>query len=91
MYRFIDPLKGGRDGAGWPWAVDLSGRDVSDVIAAVDGVELVTDVALFDVDLRGGPNQAGERIGSALDVVPLGADSLFLSFQHQVVIEHERG
>jgi predicted phage baseplate assembly protein len=86
LYRFLSPIDGWSNGKGWPFGMALSTRDVEHLLSQVPGVHRVVDLALFEVDLRGGPDHAGQRIGLDRDVVPLGPDSLFMSHQHQVVV-----
>ena len=81
LYRYINPLHGGADGEGWPFAADLNAADVQQVIAAVDGVERVDQTLFFEVDLR---NEL--RLGAAREIIRLEEDSLFLSSGHQVVV-----
>ncbi|MFN0030038.1 MAG: putative baseplate assembly protein [Acidimicrobiales bacterium] len=71
----------GDGGDGWPFETDLNGAAVSQLLGSIDGVERVEEVALFEFDLRN-----GTRTGAALDVVRLGADSLFLSAAHRIVV-----
>ncbi len=81
LTQYINPLVGGQDGAGWPFDADLSFAAVSQLIDAVDGVDRVDEVLLFEYDLR-----TGRRLGSGRDIIRLGPDSLFLSAAHQVVV-----
>jgi predicted phage baseplate assembly protein len=86
LYRFLSPIEGGWERDGWRFDADLSTRDLEILLAGLPGVRRVEDLALFEVDLRGGPERTGQRIGLDRDVVPLATDSLFMSFQHQVVV-----
>lgn len=79
--RYVNPLVGGADGAGWPFDADLTSAAVAQVIEAVEGVERVEEVVLFEYDLR-----TGRRIGSGRDTLRLDPHSLFLSAQHRVVV-----
>lgn len=81
LTRYVNPLTGGSDGAGWPFDADLSFAAVSQLVEAVDGVERVDEVLLFEYDLR-----TGRRLGSGRDIIRLAPDSLFLSAAHQVVV-----
>jgi predicted phage baseplate assembly protein len=40
---FLDPLSGGPDGNGWPFGRDVNRTELMAVIAAVTGVDLVTE------------------------------------------------
>jgi len=81
LYRFINPLLGGIDGAGWPFDTDLNSATLYQLLEAVEGVERVDEVLLFEYDLRN-----NERVGFARELVKLERDSLFLSAGHRVVV-----
>lgn len=81
IYRYVNPLLGGPDGNGWPFDADLSAANVFQVLEAVEGVERVEEVLLFEYDLRN-----GERIGYGREVINLERDSLFLSAFNRVVV-----
>ena len=51
------------------------------MLEAVEGVERVEEVLLFEYDLRN-----RRRLGAGRDVLPLDRHSLFLSADHQVVV-----
>jgi len=82
LYDYINPLTGGPDGHGWPFDADLNSALVFQLLDAVEGVERVDEVLFFEYDLR---NQ--ERLGFGKELVKLGPDSLFLSSNHQVVVQ----
>lgn len=81
LTRYINPLTGGTEGSGWTFDTDLNSATVAQLLEAVDGVERVEEVVLFEYDLR-----TGRRIGSGRDVIRLDRHSLFLSAGHQVVV-----
>jgi predicted phage baseplate assembly protein len=81
IYRYVNPLLGGPDGNGWSFDADLSAANVFQVLEAVEGVERVEEVLLFEYDLRN-----GERIGYGREVINLERDSLFLSAFNRVVV-----
>jgi predicted phage baseplate assembly protein len=81
LTRYVNPLTGGPEGDGWPFDADVNAGTVAQLIEAVEGVERVEEVLLFEYDLR-----TGQRLGSGRDVVRLDRDSLFLSATHQVVV-----
>lgn len=81
LYRFLNPLAGGPDGHGWAFDADLNSPAVFQMLEAVEGVERVEEVLFFEYDLRN-----HERVGFGKELVKLGADSLFLSTNHQVVV-----
>lgn len=86
LYRFVHPTLGGRSGTGWPFGEALHTAPIAEMLRAVPGVEDVIDVLLFEYDLRGGTEAAGQRVGAGRDVIPLDEHSLFLSAHHQVVV-----
>lgn len=81
LYRFINPLVGGVDGNGWGFDTDLNVTSLYQLLEAIEGVERVDEVLLFEYDLRN-----NERIGFGRELVKLEADSLFLSAAHRVVV-----
>ncbi len=81
LCRFINPLTGGVEGTGWPFAADLNVATITQLLESVDGVERVEEALLFEYDLR-----SGTRLGSAKEVIRLDRQSLFLSARHQVVV-----
>jgi predicted phage baseplate assembly protein len=81
LYRYLNPLEGGPDGAGWQWDVAISTASLTAVVAEVRGVVAVDELVMFAVDLRN-----GERIGEAKEALRLDQRSLFLGFKHRVVV-----
>lgn len=81
LTRFINPLTGGPDGTGWPFDVDLNAAVVTQLLEAVEGVERIDEVLLFEYDLRN-----ARRLGAAKDVLRLDEHSLFLSKANEVVV-----
>lgn len=81
LYRYIHPLEGGPDGTGWPMDTDLNAAGISQLIEAIEGVDRVEEVLLFEYDLR-----TGTRHGAAKERIRLAESSLFLSAAHQVVV-----
>lgn len=81
LYQFLNPLKGGPDGGGWPFEADLNAAAVYQMLEAVEGVERVDEVLFFEYDLRN-----DVRVGRSRELVKLETDSLFLSANHQVVV-----
>lgn len=79
--RFVHPLVGGADGAGWPFGQTLTATAVAQVAESVDGVLAVDEVALFGYDLRN-----GVRVGEGRESLAIGADTLLLSAEHRVVV-----
>ncbi len=81
LYRYVNPLVGGPDGTGWPFDHDLNAAPLAQMLEAVEGVERVDEVLLFEYDLR----RAG-RYGPGRELIRLDRQSLFLSAGHQVVV-----
>ena len=81
LYTLLDPLVGGTGQDGWPFDLGLSASWLAEQLEAIDGVERVEEVLLFEADLR-----TGERRGRGREFLTLDARSLFLSLRHQVVV-----
>lgn len=81
LYRFVNPLTGGPDGNGWPFDVELTAASVAGMLEAVDGVERVEEVLLFEYDLR-----TGTRLASGRESIRPEPHTLFLSRAHSVVV-----
>jgi predicted phage baseplate assembly protein len=81
LTRYIHPLLGGADGAGWLFDADLNAAAIAQLLESVEGVDRVDEVQLFEFDLR-----SGQRIGAGRDVIRLDEHSLFLSGAHRVVV-----
>jgi hypothetical protein len=79
--RFINPLTGGSEGAGWPFDADLNAAVITQLLESVEGLERVEEALLFQHDLRN-----GRRLGGARDVIRLQAHSLFLAAKPQVIV-----
>lgn len=78
LYRYFDPLVGGRDGTGWPFGRPVSIGDVHAVLERVPGVEYVDDVRLFPAQpVTGERFEATRRI----EIAPF---SLPFPFGHQI-------
>jgi hypothetical protein len=82
LYLYINPMVGGASGTGWAFDTDLTAVSLFQLLGAIDGVDRVEDVLLFEADLRN-----RQRYGSGKELVRLSPESLFLSFAHRVVVE----
>ncbi len=82
LYQYLNPLSGGPDGNGWAFDADLNSASVFQLLETVEGVDRVDEVMFFEYDLRN-----HERVGFGKELVKLGSDSLFLSTNHQVVVD----
>jgi hypothetical protein len=56
LRRFLDPLKGGPDGLGWPFGRDVFRAEIMQLIDGVPGVDHVLDLSLSGT---GGTPQCG--------------------------------
>ncbi len=81
LYRYLDPLEGGNGEDGWPFDADLNASTLAELLQAVEGVERVEEVLLFEYDLR-----TEVRHGTGRELVHLDRESLFLSARHNVVV-----
>jgi predicted phage baseplate assembly protein len=63
LYRFIHPVYGGPDGAGWPFGRPLHQGEVYAAVQAIPGVEYVEAAQLLLWDTEGkGPPQPCEKV-----------------------------
>jgi hypothetical protein len=81
LTRYLHPLTGGVDGDGWLFDADVNAATITQLLEAVEGIDRVDEVLLYEYDLR-----SGQRIGGGRDVVRLDVQSLFLSGPHRVVV-----
>lgn len=81
LYRYLNPITGGRDGKGWPFGRPVQAGDVHALLQRVRGVDLVEDVRLFGANPVTG--ERGEET-QRLDVDP---HSLIFSYEHHVRVE----
>ena len=56
LYRYIHPIHGGSDGAGWPFGRGLFASELFSQIQTVEDVEYVSDIRMFPVN-----PETGER------------------------------
>jgi hypothetical protein len=50
LERFFDPLHGGPDGGGWPFGRDVYLSEIYQLLAGIDGVTEVSEVAIFPAE-----------------------------------------
>lgn len=86
LYRFIDPVRGGPEGNGWPFGMDLNIGILFQLLSAVPGVEEVKDVLLFPSDIG---DWDREPEGRGVDRLELAPTDLFASVRHYVLILDE--
>ncbi|MEU9463547.1 putative baseplate assembly protein [Streptomyces sp. NPDC048312] len=80
LFDHIDPLRGGADGAGWPFGRPVQYGEIFAVLQGVRGVGLVDEVRLFPADPITG------RRGAAVDRIDVAPGALVFSHQHQVEV-----
>jgi predicted phage baseplate assembly protein len=81
LYRFINPVHGGPEGAGWPWERNLFPSEVTAMVQGVDGVEYVEALRFFVVDEATGTRS---RVDGPITCLPNG---LLASFNHIVNVK----
>ncbi|TQF06769.1 putative baseplate assembly protein [Kitasatospora acidiphila] len=80
LFRYLNPLRGGADGTGWPFGRAVQYGEMFGVLQRVPGVGVVEELRLFPADpITGRRGAPAERV----DVEP---DALVFSHQHQVVV-----
>ncbi|MCC9311663.1 putative baseplate assembly protein [Kitasatospora sp. RB6PN24] len=80
LFRYLNPLRGGADGTGWPFGRAVQYGEMFGVLQRVPGVAVVEELRLFPADpITGRRGAPAERV----DVEP---DALVFSHQHQVVV-----
>jgi hypothetical protein len=78
LYRYIHPIQGGSDGAGWPFGRGLFASELFSQVQTVEDVEYVSDVRMFPVN-----PETGER-GEQVHNIELQPDALLCSHIHDV-------
>ncbi|MDH6121445.1 putative baseplate assembly protein [Kitasatospora sp. GAS204B] len=80
LFGYLNPLRGGPDGSGWPFGRAVQYGEMFAVLQRVDGVAAVEELRLFPADpVTGRRGAPAERV----DVAP---DALVFSHQHQVAV-----
>ncbi|MFF2147850.1 putative baseplate assembly protein [Kitasatospora sp. NPDC058190] len=80
LYRYLNPLRGGADGKGWPFGRAVQYGEVFAVLQRVAAVAGVEELRLFPADPITG------RRGAPAERVEVPPDALVFSHQHQVVV-----
>jgi predicted phage baseplate assembly protein len=80
LYRFIHPVYGGQDGAGWPFGRSLFLSDVFAQVQSLPGVEYVEDLRIVPVNAL-----TGER-GEAAQSVHVPSVGVLCSHVHTVTV-----
>ena len=79
LYRFLNPLIGGRDGRGWPFGRDLVISDLHQCLQAVPGVQFIRNVQMFITAPGEGPR------GDPVETVDIVGHGVIASGIHEVV------
>ena len=85
LYAFLNPLIGGHEGKGWPFGRELSVEEIQAVLYSVPGVQSIVSVDLYQMQLGDGQHVSPSRVKRQR--IPLAADQLIVSFQHDVLFE----
>lgn len=80
LYTFLNPIKGGPDGKGWPFGRDLYPSDVYRCLQGVEGMEFIESVRLYRAQPNGGDKT---EITGRLEVID---HALVASAEHQVKV-----
>jgi predicted phage baseplate assembly protein len=83
VYELFHPLRGGPDGAGWPFGRSVQSHEVAAVLARLPGVDMSRElsVQLFPAD------SGTRRRGAPVDRLDLGPTELVYSYEHQVRVQ----
>jgi len=87
LYTYLNPLVGGSVrgiGTGWPFGRSLNQGELYGIVHAVDGVEFVKVLRVYETNLASG-EQSPKPIGSHIELEP---DELLASGQHIVKATH---
>lgn len=87
LYRYLNPIVGGtlgRSGGGWEGGRSLNQGELYGVIHAVDGVQFVSVLRIYETDLIS-DQRAAKPLGSHLELEP---DELIASGTHVIKAEH---
>ncbi|MFD9960302.1 putative baseplate assembly protein [Amycolatopsis sp. NPDC058986] len=80
LYRYLNPVRGGPDGTGWPFGRPVQFGEVHAVLAAAPGVSVVDELRMFPADPITG------RRGEPVNVLEISRTALIFSYQHQVTV-----
>ncbi|GAA4658754.1 putative baseplate assembly protein [Streptomyces youssoufiensis] len=80
LFRYLNPLRGGPEGAGWPFGRPVQYGEVFGVLQGVVGDALVEEIRMFAADPITG------RRGAPVDRIDIGPGALVFSYRHQVIV-----
>lgn len=78
---YLNPLRGGPDGGGWPFGRPVQSGEVFGVLQRLPGVEVVEDVRMFPADPLTG------RRGEQVNRIELDRNALVFSHDHQIRVD----
>jgi predicted phage baseplate assembly protein len=81
LYRFINPLRGGPQGNGWPFGRDLVVSEIYSHIQSVAEVEYVEEAHIYQIDIS-----TGKR-GQATTRLVLPQTGVICSHEHRIIVE----
>jgi predicted phage baseplate assembly protein len=81
LFGFLDPIRGGPDGTGWPFGRPVTSGELNSVLQQLRGTEIVDDLRIFGAD-----PVTGQR-GQATTRLELEPTALVFSYEHQVLVE----
>ncbi|MEU8033896.1 putative baseplate assembly protein [Streptomyces sp. NPDC049099] len=81
LFRYLNPLRGGPDGTGWPFGRPVQYGEVFGLLQRATGNALVEEIRLFAADPITG------RRGAPVDRIDVTPGALVFSYQHQVVVQ----
>jgi predicted phage baseplate assembly protein len=81
LYGYFHPVRGGPDGAGWPFGRAVVGGEVYAVLQRLRGLDFVEDVRLYPA------NPLTEKREPRTERIALGPHDLVFSWRHQVMVQ----
>ncbi|WEV24284.1 putative baseplate assembly protein [Streptomyces sp. 71268] len=80
LFRYLNPLRGGPEGGGWPFGRPVQYGEVFGVLQGAVGDALVEEIRMFAADPITG------RRGAPVDRIDIGPGALVFSYRHQVIV-----
>jgi predicted phage baseplate assembly protein len=78
LYRFLNPLTGGRSGQGWEFGRDLFISEVYQALQGLNGVQFIRGVAMYNAQ------RGGEAQGNPIEQLEVIAHGVIVSGLHKV-------
>jgi len=79
LKKFLDPLKGGQDGKGWPFGRAVYSSEIYQIIDDIEGIDYASDVILSSESVNG----QNKKIGDSTEIPPI---ALVVSGEHKIEI-----